>query len=87
MFLFFNRSREPLSLLKPLKSKAKPEDENGHNEAVEAIKPKSVRHIILIRHGQYNLNGDTDAERYLTDIGRKQARLTGERLKALRIFK
>lgn len=40
----------------------------------------ATRHIILIRHGQYNLEGKTDQERYLTDLGREQARLTGVRL-------
>jgi serine/threonine-protein phosphatase PGAM5 len=30
------------------------------------------RHIILIRHGQYNLNGNGDKEKYLTELGREQ---------------
>jgi len=42
--------------------------------------PTATRHILLIRHGQYNLAGKTDQERYLTDLGRDQARLTGVRL-------
>ena len=33
--------------------------------------------MILIRHGQYNLKGKTDPERYLSDLGREQAVLTG----------
>jgi phosphohistidine phosphatase SixA len=40
---------------------------------------------ILIRHGQYNLKGETDAEQILTDIGRKQAKHTGQRLAELKI--
>lgn len=40
----------------------------------------ATRHIILIRHGQYNLDGNTDTERYLTDLGREQAKMTGVRL-------
>lgn len=44
-----------------------------------------MRHLILIRHGQYNLDGATDADRYLTEFGRKQAAHTGERLNALKI--
>jgi len=34
------------------------------------------RHIILIRHGQYNLNGNGDKEKYLTELGREQ--VTGD---------
>ena len=30
------------------------------------------RHIILIRHGQYNLDGKTDDQRYLTELGKEQ---------------
>lgn len=48
-------------------------------------KPSAIRHLILIRHGQYNLDGANDGERYLTEIGRVQAKITGERLKQLQI--
>lgn len=44
-----------------------------------------MRHLVLVRHGQYNLNGATDAQRFLTDVGRQQAEFTGVRLKALDI--
>lgn len=84
-FLFFNRSREPSSLLKPLKSTATPEDENVNNEKLEAIRPTAVRHLFLIRHGQYNLDGATDVDRFLTELGRRQAGFTGERLKILQV--
>ena len=46
---------------------------------------KSERHLILIRHGQYNLKGKGDAERYLSDLGRQQADLTGQCLKELEL--
>lgn len=62
-----------------------PEEENKQNEKLEAVKPKATRHLFLIRHGQYNLNGKTDVERYLTELGRKQAASTGDRLKSLDI--
>lgn len=68
-----------------MKSDATADDENKYNEKLEKVKPTTVRHIILIRHGQYNLNGVTDSERYLTELGRKQAASTGERLNALQI--
>ena len=32
-------------------------------------KPTAIRHLFLIRHGQYNLKGETDAERTLTPLG------------------
>jgi len=53
------------------------------NENDKSKKTKASRHIILIRHGQYNLAGTTDEEKYLTVMGRDQARLTGLRLAEL----
>lgn len=48
-------------------------------------KPKTStasRYLILVRHGQYNMNNTTtDEERYLTPLGREQASLVGKRLK------
>jgi len=46
-------------------------------------KPLATRNIILIRHGQYNLDGTKDSERYLTSLGIEQAKLTGLRLAEL----
>lgn len=46
---------------------------------------KAVRHIILVRHGQYNLKGSTDVEKTLTAIGREQAKLTGQRIAKLEL--
>ena len=54
-------------------------DENNNKE----IKPRASRHLILVRHGQYNLDGETDSQRYLTDLGRSQASGTGMRLAEL----
>jgi len=39
-----------------------------------------VRHLIFVRHGQYNLE---DEEHGLTDLGREQSRLLAERLAAM----
>ncbi|KAL4636063.1 serine/threonine-protein phosphatase PGAM5, mitochondrial isoform X1 [Arapaima gigas] len=53
---------------------------------LESSKPKATRHIFLIRHSQYNLNGNGDKERTLTPLGRReQAELTGQRLASLGI--
>lgn len=43
---------------------------------------KATRHIILVRHGQYNY-AETDDERYLTKLGRLQAHATGKHLAEL----
>jgi len=57
-------------------------DKNNNADDITKL-PTASRHIILIRHGQYNLDGKTDDERYLTDLGREQAKLTGIRLAEL----
>lgn len=77
--------REPESLIKPLKGhfNVDLEKQNTHNEKLEKAKAIATRHLILVRHGQYNLAGKTDEERFLTELGREQARLTGLRLKEL----
>ena len=48
---------------------------NVEDEVVKINNPTATRHIILIRHGQYNLDGETDEERKLTDLGREQVAL------------
>lgn len=73
------------SLVKPLSKDASPEKENAHNEKLDKMRSKAVRHIILVRHGQYNLNGASDKERVLTELGRTQAKLSGQRLAELKI--
>lgn len=55
-------------MVKPMKIKNE-EDENKYNEKIESRKSKATRHLILIRHGQYNLQGTTDSERVLTELG------------------
>ena len=62
VFFFFFRGG-PHSLLKP--SKSAPAD----SEKIEKVKPTATRNLILIRHGQYNLSGVKDEERYLTALG------------------
>lgn len=73
--------REPKSLVKPVN----PNNSKLQNEyeKIEEKKSHATRHIFLIRHGQYNLKGETDEERKLTELGRRQALYTGERLSAL----
>lgn len=40
----------------------------------------AMRHIVLVRHGQYNTEGATDDLRMLTELGNQQAAVTGMRL-------
>ncbi|ESO95389.1 hypothetical protein LOTGIDRAFT_203856 [Lottia gigantea] len=76
--------RDPKSLVKPSKNGVVEKDENNNikNDILD-VTPTATRNILLIRHGQYNLNGLTDTDRYLTTLGRTQADLTGSRLKEL----
>ncbi|XP_045469687.1 serine/threonine-protein phosphatase Pgam5, mitochondrial-like isoform X1 [Harmonia axyridis] len=75
---------EPKYMVNPKKLKSASGD-NEINESLEKNTSKVLRHVILIRHGQYNTLGLTDNERVLTETGRKQAELTGIRLKELGI--
>lgn len=66
MKIYFRR--QPDSLVKPEKSDD-PIKQNEYNEKLKKTRSKASRHIILIRHGQYNLAGLTDVERKLTTLG------------------
>lgn len=66
------RRRKPESLLSPkLAEKLLKNDESGaeYADKLKSLKSKAVRHIILIRHGQYHMTGSTDFQRGLTDLG------------------
>ncbi|XP_030316157.1 serine/threonine-protein phosphatase PGAM5, mitochondrial isoform X1 [Calypte anna] len=74
--------REPLALIN-LKKK---NEETGEEELASRLnryKAKATRHIFLIRHSQYNVDGWADKDRTLTPLGREQAELTGQRLASL----
>ncbi len=72
--------REPEALIKPLKDDATEDERRVRAADVEEKKPKAKRTLILVRHGQYNMSTDKDSERYLTELGRQQADITGKRL-------
>jgi len=57
--------------------------EPGEEEKRRGYLPSATRHLLLIRHGQYNLSGTTDQERSLTELGKQQAAVTAARLAAL----
>ena len=48
-------------------------------------RPTASRHLILVRHGQYNLEGKNDDEKILTQMGIDQANFTGVRLAQLNL--
>ena len=50
-------------------------------------KPSAKRHLILIRHGQYDLSQPQDKLRVLTELGHQQAAATGKRLNELQTAK
>lgn len=55
----------------------RPLDDSSHSQ----IRREGVtRHIILIRHGQYDETHREDAKRILTPLGREQAEKTGKRI-------
>lgn len=80
--------RDPNSLLSSLKGDFGdlPEsDQNEYKERLEKAKASATRHILLVRHGQYKINEETDNLRQLTSLGRDQAKRVGERLKELEL--
>ncbi|KAG9335089.1 hypothetical protein JZ751_005765, partial [Albula glossodonta] len=79
--------RDPAAVGNQKKKKAKKDSDGNVISESENTKPKATRNIFLIRHSQYNLNGNGDKERVLTPLGREQAELTGQRLAMLDVEK
>ncbi|XP_071946320.1 serine/threonine-protein phosphatase PGAM5, mitochondrial-like isoform X2 [Antedon mediterranea] len=74
--------RDPKSSVKPPKKET---DNEIYNQKLAEAKPTATRHLILIRHGQYNIGREDDKDRTLTLLGREQAHLTGLRLKDMKL--
>lgn len=63
--------RDPASLIPPPRSPLKTDKESEkQNQRLEAARPTATRHLLLVRHGQYNLKGVGDDERSLTPLVR-----------------
>lgn len=65
----FTTRREPLSLINLKKRNV----ESGEEELASRLdhyKAKATRHIFLIRHSQYNVDGSLEKDRTLTPLGR-----------------
>lgn len=59
-------------------------DRDEDRRRTRQIRKEGVtRHIILVRHGQYDETEKDDSKRILTELGRKQADCTGRRLKEM----
>jgi len=58
-------------------------DEEGKKKDEEEKNRRLVHTLILVRHGQYVLDGKGDHGKVLTPLGREQAALTGKRIKQL----
>lgn len=66
------------------KSPARSGDDEADRAEMRKLRKEGVtRHIILVRHGQYDETEQEDAKRTLTEVGRKQADLTGKRLREM----
>ncbi|CAI9734821.1 Hypothetical predicted protein [Octopus vulgaris] len=74
--------REPASLIEPPNSRT---DMQKYEEELRKIQPKAVRHLFLIRHGQYLTRQTEDYLNILTPLGEEQALMTGRRLLELKI--
>ena len=63
----------------------KPTDETdgGGGDEKKVAKSKARRHLFLIRHGQYEMWHKDSKLKKLTELGRQQAKETGERLRLL----
>ena len=62
-------------------SMKKPEKKGNMDVEKQQEKPTASRHLVFIRHGQYDQTQTDDKLRSLTELGRCQAALTGKRLK------
>ena len=56
---------------------------DSRREGKEEGKPRAKRHLFLIRHGQYKTWHKDSKLKKLTELGREQAKETGERLQVL----
>jgi serine/threonine-protein phosphatase PGAM5 len=54
--------------------------QKDQDRLAEQTGSSTIRHILLIRHGQYEQGHASDHERVLTPLGRRQAEYTGQRL-------
>lgn len=57
-------------MIKPAKNEDDVLEQNRVNEEKEKLKPTAYRHLLLIRHGQYEITAKNDEDRKLTSLGK-----------------
>ena len=57
--------------------------DSANDSSLEKNDKIPTRHILLIRHGQYEQGPSDDKDRILTELGKRQAKLTGQRLASM----
>ena len=78
--------RDPSNLIRPSKLENLSDDsDHSLQQLIKEYTPTSTRHLIFIRHGQYNTKFKEDEKRTLTQLGQEQAVFTGIRLRELDI--
>ncbi|XP_077507555.1 serine/threonine-protein phosphatase Pgam5, mitochondrial-like [Amblyomma americanum] len=76
--------RDPHYCVRPTENPSN-EEKSRYDRELEEAKPTASRYLYLVRHGHFYRPGASDKEHVLTELGRKQADLTGQRLKQLKI--
>ncbi len=74
-----NCRRDPESLLKPQRNSSSLDSTDScpkMKAELEKLKPAVNRHIFMIRHGHYNVDGETDEQRILSPLGKDFAFLS-----------
>lgn len=74
--------RDPESLVKPIKGDPTEKESKDRANKLDKQKSTATRHLLLIRHGQYNLEGKEDSDRYLTKLGQMNLCLSQQNLLA-----
>jgi len=78
--------RDPSNLISPSKlEKLSDDSDQSLQQLLKEFTPYATRHLIFIRHGQYNNKYKEDEKRTLTQLGKEQAIFTGIRLRELNI--
>ena len=77
--------RDPSNLINPSKLQKLENDSDQSIQLLNEYTPCASRHLIFIRHGQYNNQHKDDKKRTLTQLGQEQAVFTGIRLRELGI--
>lgn len=72
--------RDPERMVKALKEGATTEEKIKRHGEVASMLPKAKRVLVLVRHGQYDRSAHLDEDSHLTELGKEQAVMTGQRL-------